>query len=401
MAYLFRKRAVLSCQVQSEYGRSIRRLFASEASPTSIDSPPHKVNIFGKTRQNIVDLAKTLNVPAYRGRQIHEWIYTKGVTTFQDMANLPRSLQQDLDQRYSIDYGRVLDSQLSVDGTRKMLIRFSNDPKASVEAVFIPEDHRGTLCVSSQIGCSLSCRFCHTGTQALYRNLTASEIVGQYMIAAWMAKDFPKTLNQRPNVSNIVFMGQGEPLYNFRNVSAAVKTLTDKDGIGMAPWRITISTSGVAPLIPKIASELNVGLAVSLHSANNDVRSEIMPINKTYPLSQLMSSCREFVKCASPQSQRITFEYVMLDGINDTDADANRLVDLIRDLPAHVNLIPFNPWPGSSYRSSDSARVLDFCNLVRNRGIHASVRTPRGDDILAACGQLKSSHDSKKSATTS
>ncbi|KAJ1827227.1 hypothetical protein LPJ56_001774 [Coemansia sp. RSA 2599] len=191
-------------------------------------------------------------------------------------------------------------------------------------------------------------------------------------------------------------MGQGEPLYNFRNVSSAVGLLTDPDAIGLAPWRITISTSGVAPLIPRIASDLRVGLAVSLHSADNDLRSEIMPINKTYPLETLMGSCREFAKIASIQTRRITFEYVLLDGVNDSDADAKRLVDLIRDLPAHVNLIPFNPWPGSIYRASGAGRVAEFCGIVRGLGIHASVRTPRGDDILAACGQLKSSHESKK-----
>ncbi|KAJ1893716.1 hypothetical protein LPJ66_005591 [Kickxella alabastrina] len=357
-----------------------------------------KINLFGKSQQNIVKVAEEMNLPAYRGRQIYEWIYTKGTTMFQDMANLPQSLQKDLDKKYCVDYGRVMDSQLSIDGTRKMLIQFNGDSKATVEAVYIPEIHRGTLCVSSQVGCSLSCKFCHTGTQALYRNLTAADIAGQYMIAAWLSKDFPRTVNQQPNVSNIVFMGQGEPLYNFRNVSSAIRVLTDKEGIGMAPWRITISTSGVAPLIPRIASELKVGLAISLHSADNDLRSEIMPINKTYPLPLLMDSCREFARLASPQSRRITFEYVMLDGVNDSDADARRLVDLIQDMPAHVNLIPFNPWPGSIYRSSSLDRVSEFCGLIRNHGIHASVRTPRGDDILAACGQLKSSHDNKKSA---
>ncbi|KAJ2852842.1 hypothetical protein J3B02_003407, partial [Coemansia erecta] len=209
-----------------------------------------------------------MHIPVYRSKQIHEWIYKKGVTVFQDMKNLPRSVQQELDQRFRIDYGRVSNSQLSTDGTRKMLIQFNEDPKAHVETVFIPEESRGTLCISSQIGCSLACRFCHTGTQALYRNLSAAEIAGQYMIAAWIAKDFPHSKNHQPRVSNIVFMGQGEPLYNFRSVSSAVGILTDPSAIGMAPWRITISTSGVAPLIPKIASELRVGLAISLHSAD-------------------------------------------------------------------------------------------------------------------------------------
>ncbi|KAJ2253715.1 hypothetical protein GGI13_002551 [Coemansia sp. RSA 455] len=350
-------------------------------------------NLFGKSKSDIVKIVEEMGQPAFRGKQIYEWIYSKGATLFQDMANLPNSLQEQLERTYCVDYGQILQNQLSVDGTRKMLIQFKNDSRAAVEAVFIPEEHRGTLCVSSQVGCSLSCKFCHTGTQSLYRNLTAAEIAGQYMIAAWIAKDLPRRTNKRPNVSNIVFMGQGEPLYNFRNVSSAIKLMTDPDGAGVAPWRITISTSGVAPLIPRIATELRVGLAISLHAADNDLRTEIMPINKTYPLPLLMNSCTEFARIAGPQNRRITFEYVMLDGVNDSDRHAKQLVDLIHGLPAHVNLIPFNPWPGSAYRSSSAARVAAFCGLVRNSGVHASVRTPRGDDILAACGQLKSVHD--------
>ncbi|KAJ1729837.1 hypothetical protein LPJ72_004763 [Coemansia sp. Benny D160-2] len=316
------------------------------------------------------------------------------------MSNLPKEAQCGLENSYSIDYGRVLENQLSKDGTRKVLIQYKGDSKATVECVFIPDSSRGTLCVSSQVGCSLSCKFCHTGTQSLYRNLTASEIVGQYMIAAWKERDYPRQTGRRPNISNIVFMGQGEPLYNFRNVSKAISVLTDRDGIGMAPWRITISTSGVAPLIPKIATDLRVGLAISLHSADNDLRSEIMPINKTYPLPILMQSCAEFAALASHQARRITFEYVMLDGINDMDSDAKRLVDLVKGLPAHVNIIPFNPWPGSAYRPSSESRIARFCGLIRDSGVFASVRTPRGDDILAACGQLKSAHDSAATMAT-
>ncbi|KAJ2550295.1 hypothetical protein EV175_004128, partial [Coemansia sp. RSA 1933] len=311
--------------------------------------------MFGKTQEEIADIAETMDIKRYRGKQIYEWIYSKGSTLFQDMSSLPVETRRELETSYSIDYGRVLESQLSKDGTRKMLIRFKGDTRATVECVYIPEDHRGTLCVSSQVGCSLSCKFCHTGTQSLYRNLTGSEIVGQYMIAAWKEKDYPRQPCPKFNVSNIVFMGQGEPLYNFRNVSKSVKLLTEKDGIGLAPWRITISTSGIAPLIPRIATDLRVRLAVSLHSADNDLRSEIMPINKTYPLPELMESCKEFALQADHQSQRITFEYVMLDGVNDSNADAKRLVDLVKNLPAHVNIIPFNPWPGSIYRQSKAA----------------------------------------------
>ncbi|KAJ2269348.1 hypothetical protein GGH14_005491 [Coemansia sp. RSA 370] len=350
-------------------------------------------NLFGKSYKDIVQIIDSMGVSSFRSKQLYEWMYTKGTTMFQDMGNIPKDLKQRLEEKYVIDYGRVLDNQLSEDETRKMLIQFDNDPRASVETVFIPTTYRGTLCVSSQVGCSLSCTFCHTGTQKLYRNLTPAEIAGQYMVAAWIAGDYPQKENQVRKVSNIVFMGQGEPLYNFRNVSAAIELLTDPKGIGLAPWRITISTSGVAPLIPRIASELRVGLAVSLHSADNDLRSEIMPINKTYPLPMLMQSCAEFVKLASPKNRRITFEYVMLDGVNDSDLDAKRLARLIKGLPAHVNLIPFNPWPGSAYKSSSPERVEEFCKTVESLGIYASVRQPRGDDILAACGQLKSDYD--------
>ncbi|KAJ2678409.1 hypothetical protein GGI25_002394 [Coemansia spiralis] len=328
--------------------------------------------MFGKTQRAIEEITSKLGLPQYRAKQIYQWIYSKGSTLFQDMANIPKDLQHKLESNYFIRYGQILESQLSKDGTRKMLIQFNNDSKATVETVFIPESHRGTLCVSSQVGCSLSCRFCHTGTQSLYRNLTAAEIIGQYMISAWKEGDFPRLQNQKPNISNVVFMGQGEPLYNFRNVSAAVGVLTDKEGIAMAPWRIIISTSGVAPLIPRIATELRVGLAVSLHSADNDLRTEIMPINKTYPLPMLMQSCAEFAAQAGPQARRITFEYVMLDGINDSDKDAKRLVGLIKNLPAHVNIIPFNPWPGSIYRPSSAAKVTEFCHIIRTSGIHAS-----------------------------
>ncbi|KAJ2355206.1 hypothetical protein IWW50_004053 [Coemansia erecta] len=362
---------------------------------TSTESSHSKrTNIFGKSIKDIAQLTSSMGAPSFRSKQIYEWMYTKGATIFQDMVNLPKELKVQLEATHAIDYGRVLENQLSTDGTRKLLIQFDNDPRASVETVYIPSPHRGTLCVSSQVGCSLSCRFCHTGTQRLYRNLSPAEIVGQYMVAAWIAGDLPLKENQTRNVSNIVFMGQGEPLYNFRNVSAAVALLTDPRGIGMAPWRITISTSGVAPLIPRIASELRVGLAISLHSADNDLRSELMPINKTYPLSELMSSCAEFVRLASPKNRRITFEYVMLSGVNDSELDARRLARLIKGMPAHVNLIPFNPWPGSSYRSSSPERVDDFSRMVQSLGVYASIRQPRGDDILAACGQLKSSHES-------
>lgn len=341
----------------------------------------------------VTEAVQGLKVKPFRGRQLYEWIYSKGATTFQDMTNLSKQFANSLDSKYQVDYGRLVKNQVSKDGTRKILVQFKGDSRATVETVYIPEPQRGTLCVSSQVGCSLSCTFCHTGTQSLYRNLKASEIVGQYMVAAWMEKDFPRHAHSRPNVSNIVFMGQGEPLYNYRNVSGAIKLLTDKKGICLAPWRITISTSGVAPLIPRIASELKVGLAVSLHAADNDLRTEIMPINKTYPLPVLMDSCAEYAKQARPQNQRITFEYVMLDGVNDTDCHAKQLVDLVKGLPAHINLIPFNPWPGSKYRPSHPMRIKRFSELVRRSGIYTSLRVPRGDDILAACGQLKVVHD--------
>ncbi|ORX87535.1 hypothetical protein K493DRAFT_268697 [Basidiobolus meristosporus CBS 931.73] len=328
-------------------------------------------------------------------KQIWEWMYKKGVNTFAPMSNLPIGIRENLEQNYCIDHGFVQhDVTSKLDETRKFLISYKK-PNEVIETVFIPEPSRGTQCISSQIGCSLSCTFCHTGTQKLIRNLTASEIVGQYMILASRLNEFPFTPNHQRKISNMVFMGQGEPLYNYRNVSKAIQILTDPRGIALPKARITVSTSGVVPAIEKIPTELGVSLAISLHAVSDDIRDKIVPLNKTWPIKELMNACRNFVHLADEKTKRITFEYVMLDGVNDSLADARELSRMLKELPAHVNLIPFNPWPGSTYKCTPEARLQQFVDIVNEGGTKATIRRPRGRDIFAACGQLKSNVLSK------
>ena len=293
----------------------------------------------------------------------------------------------------------VVERQLSVDGTRKWLLRLADGNE--VEAVFIPEEDRGTLCVSSQVGCTLTCRFCHTGTQRLVRNLTPGEIVGQVMIARDDLGEWPLPADGRL-LSNVVLMGMGEPLYNFDNVKAAMQIVMDGDGISLSRRRITLSTSGVVPMMARCGAELGVNLAVSLHAVRDEVRDRIMPINKKYPLAELLTACRDYP--GATNARRITFEYIMLKDINDSATDARELVRLLKayDIPAKVNLIPFNPWPGAPYERSAAERIHQFSEIVFSSGISAPVRTPRGEDILAACGQLKSeSEKRRKSEATS
>ncbi|OZJ06270.1 hypothetical protein BZG36_00791 [Bifiguratus adelaidae] len=344
------------------------------------------------------ELRQTLKPPLLAGHvntftadQVFDYMYRKGSRNFEDMTNVSKALRQELGQQFDIVYGSVELDKKSVDGTRKYLIGFKTlDARNVIETVMIPETTRSTLCISSQVGCSLNCSFCHTGTQKLERNLTASEIIGQYMIAAHHKGDFPLQERQRHRLSNIVFMGQGEPLYNWRQVSKAVKLLTAPKGVGLPKQRVTISTSGVVPLIPKIASELGVALAISLHATTNDLRDELVPLNKTYPLSMLLAACHDYIQ-SLPNRTRITFEYVMLDRVNDHPSQAKDLVRHVKGLPAHVNLIPFNPWPGSQYNTSTPDRIEQFARVIEEAGIPCTVRRPRGQDIMAACGQLKSS----------
>ncbi|KAG0257904.1 hypothetical protein DFQ27_004902 [Actinomortierella ambigua] len=326
-----------------------------------------KKNLIGLTLPQLQEELRSVpGIKSYTAKQLYGFMYQRGVTDFADMQNLPKDVRQMLKERYIIDYGRIVSDLVSpTDGTRKFLVGFKG-PKDLVESVFIPMNGpRGTQCISSQIGCSLACTFCHTGTQKLLRNLTAGEIVGQYMIPAKDYHDLPQVPNMQRNVNNIVFMGQGEPLYNWRNVKQAIEILTDKNGIGLPKAKITVSTSGVAPGIYKLAELGGIGLAISLHATNNQLRDEIVPINK----------------------------YVMLKDVNDSFEEARELAWLLKDIPSHVNLIPFNPWPGSQYKSSPRDHIVGFSRIVEDLGVPTTIRWPRGKDVLAACGQLRSSVD--------
>ncbi|KAF9105289.1 hypothetical protein BGX27_009697 [Mortierella sp. AM989] len=364
----------------------------------------NKKNLIGLSLQQLKDELNTISgVKSYTASQIWRFIYQRGVSSIDEMLNIPKDIKEELNEKYTIDYGRVMSDHVSpADGTRKLLVGFQ-DPKAMVESVFIPMNGpRGTQCISSQIGCSLACTFCHTGTQKLLRNLTAGEIIGQYMIPAKDYGDLPLTKNAQRNVNNIVFMGQGEPFYNWRNVKQAIEILTDKDGIGLPKSKITVSTSGVTPGLAKLAELGGIGLAISLHATNDKLRDEIVPINKTFPLRVLMKACEDYATAMqgfNRDSQRITFEYVMLKDVNDSFQEARALADLLKDIPSHVNLIPFNPWPGSQYTSSPRDHIVGFSRIVENLGVPTTIRWPRGLDVMGACGQLRTSYDQASSFT--
>ncbi len=321
-----------------------------------------------------------------RTSQIFQWIYNHGVTDWEDMTNIGRPLREKLARHFSLKRPEIIERQISVDGTRKYLIRMA--PGIDVESVFIPDVSRsGALCVSSQVGCTLTCRFCHTGTQRLVRNLTAQEIILQVMIARDDLGEWPTTTENR-KLTNIVFMGMGEPLYNTDNVIEAIDTLADDTGLAIGRRRVTVSTSGVVPDIVPLGEKTGAMLAISLHAANDALREKIMPINRKYPLDALMQACRNYPGLSN--ARRITFEYVMLKDINDTPQHAKELIRLLRGIPAKVNLIPFNPWPGSPYACSDWETIERFGEMINKAGYAAPIRTPRGRDILAACGQLRS-----------
>ena len=363
----------------------------------------------GATRAEITRALAELGV-AERNRnmrvsQLWHWIYHRGVRDFSAMGNISRPLLEKLAERHNLARPEVVAEQLSADGTRKWLLRMPSahprDKGAEIECVYIPETDRGTLCVSSQVGCTLNCSFCHTGTMPLVRNLTAAEIVGQVLVARDRLGDFPGGVAPRDGlvprgegvraVSNIVFMGMGEPLYNFAAVRDAIAVLTDGEGLSLSRRRITVSTSGVAPEMARLGAECGAMLAVSLHATNNPLRDRLVPLNRKYPIEQLLQACRDYPGASN--ARRMTFEYVMLKGVNDTPAEARALVRLLKGLPAKINLIPFNPWPGSSYECSDWATIERFSEIVFNAGYASPVRTPRGRDILAACGQLKSENE--------
>ena len=357
---------------------------APEAS--SGDGP---VNLIGMNRAEMTAALESLDEPRFRADQLFKWVYARGATDFDQMTNLSKVLRAKLADFYVVSRPEISQDLASTDGTHKWLLHLGDGNE--VECVHIPESDRGTLCVSSQVGCTLNCRFCHTGTQRLVRNLGPSEIVGQIMLARDHLGEWPTA--ERPTIyerelSNIVMMGMGEPLYNFENVSAALKIVMDDAGIAISRRRITLSTAGVVPLIERCGAELGVNLAVSLHAVRDELRDEIVPINRKYPIAELLAACREYPGVRN--SRRITFEYVMLRDVNDSDADARELVRLIKGIPSKVNLIPFNPWPGAPYDRSTDERIEAFADIVRAAGYPSPVRTPRGEDIMAACGQLKS-----------
>ncbi|WP_147126449.1 23S rRNA (adenine(2503)-C(2))-methyltransferase RlmN [Shimia ponticola] len=357
--------------------------------------PEGPVNLVGMTRAQLKDALLEAGTPEkqvkMRVNQVWQWIYQWGVRDFAEMTNLAKAYRAQLAERFVIELPEIVSKQVSADGTRKYLVRIAGGHE--VEVVYIPESDRGTLCISSQVGCTLTCSFCHTGTQKLVRNLTAGEIIGQVMLARDDLGEWPEpgvgTGESGPRLlSNIVLMGMGEPLYNFENVRDAMKIAMDPEGISLSRRRITLSTSGIVPEIAKTAEEIGCLLAVSFHATTDEVRDKLVPINKKYNIEVLLDALREYPKVSN--SERITFEYVMLKDVNDTDEDARRLIKLIKGIPAKINLIPFNPWPGAPYERSDWDRIERFADIVHKAGYASPIRTPRGEDIMAACGQLKS-----------
>ncbi|MAM24411.1 MAG: 23S rRNA (adenine(2503)-C(2))-methyltransferase RlmN [Rhodobacteraceae bacterium] len=355
--------------------------------------PDGPVNLVGMTREKMRDTLIAHGTPEKQAKmrvgQIWQWIYQWGVRDFALMTNLAKGYRAELAEKFVIEVPEVVTRQVSNDGTRKYLVRIAGGHE--VEVVYIPEEGRGTLCVSSQVGCTLTCSFCHTGTQKLVRNLTAAEIIGQVMVARddlgeWPEIGAPK--DETRLLSNIVLMGMGEPLYNFENVRDAMKIAMDAEGIQLSRRRITLSTSGVVPEIAKTAQEIGCQLAVSFHATTDEVRDKLVPINKRWNIAELLDALRAYPKVSN--SERITFEYVMLDGVNDSDQDARRLVKLIEGIPAKINLIPFNEWPGAPYKRSSNNRIRAFADIIYKAGYASPIRTPRGEDIMAACGQLKS-----------
>jgi len=373
---------------------------AAEAAPVSgRDTRP---SLIGKSRKQMAKALQEIGLAEKESRmrasQIYNWLYVRGATSFSQMANISKAVKARLDEHFSIARMEVVTEQISTDGTRKWLLRLPDGNE--VETVFIPEPGRGTLCVSSQVGCTLTCSFCHTGTQKLVRNLTPDEIAGQVLIARdslgeWPQPNTPSHAQQR-SITNVVMMGMGEPLYNFDNVRDALDVVSDGDGLSISKRRITLSTSGVVPDIARCGDEMGVMLAISLHAVRDDIRNELVPINKKYPIAELLKACRNYPGVSN--ARRITFEYVMLKDVNDSDQDARDLVRLLKGIPAKINLIPFNPWPGSAYECSDWDRIEAFAEIINRAGYASPVRTPRGRDILAACGQLKSESEKERAS---
>jgi 23S rRNA (adenine2503-C2)-methyltransferase len=357
-----------------------------------------KRDLVGLSREELAAEIAGIGEKPFRAKQLWHWIYHQGVTDFAAMSSIARPLQEKLAEHFVIGRPEIAADQRSKDSTRKFLFKFRDNE--AVETVYIPDpvEDRGAVCISSQVGCTLSCRFCHTGTQRLARNLSAAEIVGQFMAARDAYGEWPSPKGETPRLlSTIVLMGMGEPLYNYENVAQAMKIIMDGEGIGLSRRRITLSTSGVVPMMDRAGEELGVNLAVSLHAVRDDLRDELVPLNRKYPIKELIAACRRYP--AASNARRITFEYVMLDGINDSETDARALVYLIAGLPAKVNLIPFNPWPGSTYKTSSPAAIKKFAEIILAAGYSSPIRTPRGQDILAACGQLKSNEEPRRKAS--
>jgi 23S rRNA (adenine2503-C2)-methyltransferase len=398
-----------------------------EKTPLERYVPPLKPSLVGMSRAALAEALAGVGVSQAQRRmrvqQLWHWLYVRGAQSFDVMTSMSKDLRGELDRQFTLARPEVVAEQISADGTRKWLLRLpgafsgevgtgspsgnatnrqeTSDRPHEVECVYIPETDRGTLCVSSQVGCTLNCSFCHTGTQRLVRNLTAGEIVGQVMIARDRLGDWPGQAGSAAGavvpteasrlVSNVVMMGMGEPLYNFEAVRDALLIVADNEGLALSKRRITLSTSGVVPLIPRVGAEIGCMLAVSLHAVSDAVRNELVPLNRKYPIAELMQACRTYPGLTN--AKRITFEYVMLKGVNDSLADAKALIKLIKGIPAKINLIPFNPWPGSRYECSDWDQIEQFSEYVFRAGYSSPVRTPRGRDILAACGQLKSASE--------
>ncbi len=366
-----------------------------------MDNPHSPISIISLSKQQIADELEILGVEKrqikMRTNQIWNWLYVHGVKDFSLMNNIAKNLREKLKAHFFINRPELVSEQISNDGTRKWLFRFFDrlSPKAApieIETVFIPEKNRGTLCISSQVGCTLNCSFCHTGTQKLVRNLTSDEIIAQLLMAKDLLNDYPNLAgaenNERRAITNIVMMGMGEPLYNYDNVKRALLTISDGDGLAVSKRRITLSTSGVVPKIAKVGEETGVMLAISLHAVRDDLRNKLVPINKKWPIAELLNACKNYPGLSN--ARRITFEYVMLKGVNDSDEDAKELVRLLKNIPSKINLIPFNPWPNSPYQCSDWERIERFGEIVNRAGYASPIRMPRGRDIDAACGQLKS-----------
>ena len=370
------------------------------------DAGEDKPGLIGLNRAELAQAMAEIGIPEkqcrMRASQLWHWLYVRGVSDFALMTNIAKDLRAKLADIFTIARPQIVSEQISVDGTRKWLFRFparGAGRPVEVETVYIPEEGRGTLCVSSQVGCTLTCTFCHTGTQKLVRNLTAEEILAQILMARDRLGDFPDASTPQgaivPSegrlISNIVMMGMGEPLYNFDNVKKALLIASDGDGLSLSKRRITLSTSGVVPGIFQTGDEIGCMLAISLHAVRDDLRDVLVPINKKWPIKDLLDACRQYPGLSN--AKRITFEYVMLKGLNDSNKDALELVRLLKGIPAKINLIPFNPWPGSDYECSDWERIEEFADIVNRAGYASPIRTPRGRDILAACGQLKSASE--------